>query len=117
VLEHFQHADCFVLGCKVAASGDRDGIPNVLAESMALGVPVIGTRVSGIPELVDHEQTGLLVDATKPDELAAALKRIVTDQPLRERIIPAARERVRQVFDNKQLIEELVTLYRNLTHL
>ena len=117
VLEHFQQADCFVLGCKVAASGDRDGIPNVLAESMAMGVPVIGTRVSGIPELVDHEQTGLLVDATKPEELAAALKRIVTDQPLRERIIPAARERVTQVFDNTKLIKELVVLYRNLTHL
>jgi glycosyltransferase involved in cell wall biosynthesis len=71
VLERFQQADCFVLGCKVAGSGDRDGIPNVLAESMALGVPVIGTRVSGIPELVEHEQTGLLVDATRPEELAA----------------------------------------------
>jgi glycosyltransferase involved in cell wall biosynthesis len=99
VLERFQHADCFVLGCKVAASGDRDGIPNVIAESMALGVPVIGTRVSGIPELVDHEETGLLVDAANPRELADALKRIVTDLPLRERVIPAARRRVTDVFD------------------
>lgn len=117
VLDRFQQADCFVLGCKVAQSGDRDGIPNVLAESMALGVPVIGTRVSGIPELVEHEETGLLVDASKPEELAAALKRIVTDHELRARVIPAARERVKEVFDNRKLITELVKLYRNLTRL
>ncbi len=107
VLERFQHADCFGLGCKVAASGDRDGIPNVIAESMALGVPVIGTRVSGIPELVDHEETGLLVDAANPRELADALERIVTDLPLRQRVIPAARQRVTDVFDNRKLIREL----------
>ena len=117
VLEKFQQADCFVLGCRIAGNGDRDGIPNVLAESMALGVPVVGTRVSGIPELVDHEHTGMLADASNPDELARTLQRIVTDQELREHIIPAARERVSQVFDNKQLIQELVTLYRDLTRL
>lgn len=117
VLEMFQKADCFVLGCRIAKSGDRDGIPNVLAESMALGVPVVGTRVSGIPELVEHEVTGMLADAGNPQEFAQTLKRIVTDQELRQRIIPAARERVSQVFDNKQLIEVLVALYRNLTKL
>ncbi len=117
VLEMFQQADCFVLGCRIAKSGDRDGIPNVLAESMALGVPVVGTRVSGIPELVEHEVTGMLADASNPQELAHTLKRIVTDQGLRQRIIPAAREQVSRVFDNKQLIEVLVALYRNLTKL
>ncbi len=117
VLEQFQGADCFILGCKIARNGDRDGIPNVLAESMALGVPVVGTRVSGIPELVEHEHTGMLADATRPQELAQTLKRIVTDQKLRDHIIPAARERVSQVFDNKQLIQDLVTLYRDLTKL
>jgi glycosyltransferase involved in cell wall biosynthesis len=117
VLKMFQQADCFVLGCRIARSGDRDGIPNVLAESMALGVPVVGTRVSGIPELVEHEQTGMLVEASDPRELAQTLKRVVTDSELRRRIIPAARDKVSQVFDNKQLIEVLVALYRNLTKL
>ncbi|KAB2888498.1 MAG: glycosyltransferase family 4 protein [Desulfobulbaceae bacterium] len=117
VLQHFRQADCFVLGCRIAKSGDRDGIPNVLAESMAIGVPVIGTRVSGIPELVEHERTGLLVDAAQPVELAAALRRIVTDIELRQQIIPAAREKVTEVFDNRRLIRDLVALYRQLTHL
>lgn len=117
VLREFQRTDCFVLGCRIAGNGDRDGIPNVLAESMALGVPVVGTRVSGIPEMVEHERTGLLVDASQPAELAAALRRAATDMALRERIIPAARDKVREVFDNRQLIRELVALYRSLTRL
>ena len=117
VLATFQQADCFVLGCRIAANGDRDGIPNVLAESMALGVPVVATRVSGIPELVDHEHTGMLADAGRPVEFARTLQRIVTDQVLRQHIIGAARERVSQVFDNRRLIQELVALYRDLTRL
>lgn len=117
VLNHFQGADCFVLGCKIAASGDRDGIPNVLAESMALGVPVVATAVSGIPELVRDQETGLLVDAANAEELAAALKRVVSDRELRDRVIAGARQKVAQVFDNKQLIGELVGLYRRLTSL
>lgn len=117
VLRHFQQADCFVLGCKIAASGDRDGIPNVLAESMALGVPVVVPPVSGIPELVRHEETGLLVDATDPAQLAAALRRMVTDRELRDRVISGARRKVAEVFDNKQLIGDLVALYRRLTSL
>jgi len=84
---------------------------------MALGVPVVGTWVSGIPELVEHEQTGMLVDASNPQELARTLKRIVIEEELRQRIIPAARERVSQVFDNKLLIEVLVALYRSHTKL
>jgi glycosyltransferase involved in cell wall biosynthesis len=101
----------------VAASGDRDGIPNVMAESMALGVPVVATRVSGIPELLEHGETGLLADATDPAEFAAALKRAVTDGALRARVIPAARQKVTDVFDNRKLIVELVELYRNQTNL
>ena len=63
VLAHYRRADLFVLGCEVAADGDRDGIPNVLFESMAMGVPVVTTGVSAIPELVEPGRTGLLVAA------------------------------------------------------
>lgn len=117
VIEQFKQTDCFVLACKIAQNGDRDGIPNVIAESMALGIPVISTPVSGVPEMITDGETGLLVDGANAQELAAALKRIVTDLPLRDRIIAKGKERVHQVFDNKQLIEELVALYRNLTNL
>lgn len=106
-------ADCFTLGCREAEDGDRDGIPNVVAEAMATGVPVAATDVSGVPELVAHEQTGLLCPANDVAAMAAMLKRILTDQPLRSKVIPAAREKVHAVFDNKALIRDLGAIYKS----
>ncbi len=94
VLEHYRRADLFVLGCEVAADGDRDGVPNVLFESMAMGVPVVATDVSAIPELVVPGVTGLLVPPQQPDALADAMQRMLTDAALRRQVIPAARARV-----------------------
>lgn len=118
VLAHYRAADCFVLGCRIGQDGDRDGIPNVLAESMAMGVPVVATDVSGIPELVTHELTGLLVsdqalqrEGASP--LAEALRRVLQDTELRRRLIPAARQRVQEIFDNRACIRELAEVYRH----
>ena len=113
VLEHYRTADLFVLGCEVASNGDRDGIPNVLMESMAMGVPVVATNISAIPELVKDRKTGLLAPASRPDKLAEAMQRMLTDTEMRNRVIPAARERVAQDFDNKRLIEDLAGVYRS----
>ncbi len=113
VLEHYQNSDLFVLGCEVAPSGDRDGIPNVLTESMAMGLPVIATNISGIPELVENEKTGLLVAPGQPDKLAENMLRLLTDGQLRNRVIAAGRQRVAREFDNRQLIRELAEIYRN----
>lgn len=112
VLKHYQQAHLFVLGCEVAANGDRDGIPNVLLESMAMGVPVVATDISAIPELVETEKTGILVPPGQPGQLAEAMIRMLTDTGLRSRVIPAARQRVLQDFDNKQLIHELAEIYK-----
>ena len=112
VREHYKQAHLFVLGCQVAPNGDRDGIPNVLFESMAMGVPVVATPVSAIPELVDTEKTGLLVEPAAPEKMAEAMLRLLTDDGLRARIIPAARQRVMHNFDNKTLVDGLATVYR-----
>jgi glycosyltransferase involved in cell wall biosynthesis len=112
VMAHFQMADLFVLGCEVASNGDRDGIPNVLLESMAMGVPVVATDISGIPELVESGKTGLLVPPGQPDKLAEAMLRMLTDPELRARVIPAAFERVVRDFDNQVLIQDLAEVYR-----
>jgi glycosyltransferase involved in cell wall biosynthesis len=113
VLEHYRQADLFVLGCEVAADGDRDGIPNVLLESMAMGVPVVATHISAIPELVETEKTGLLVAPGQPRQLAQAMQRMLTDGELRARVIPAARQRILQDFDNKVLIKQLADVYKS----
>jgi glycosyltransferase involved in cell wall biosynthesis len=112
VLDHYRTSDLFVLGCEVATNGDRDGIPNVLVESMAMGVPVVATDISAIPELVQDGQTGLLVPAGRPGELAAAMQRMLTDTELRHRVMPAACQTVAQDFDNRRLIQDLADLYR-----
>ena len=111
VLEHYKRAHLFVLGCEVAPNGDRDGIPNVLFESMAMGVPVVATRLSAIPELVETEKTGLLVAPGQPRQLAEAMLKMLTDEALRARVIPAARQRVMQDFDNKVLIKQLASIF------
>ncbi len=112
VLEHYKNADLFVLGCEVAPNGDRDGIPNVLMESMAMGLPVVVTDISGIPELVENERTGLLVPPREPDKLAGSMLRMLTDGELRHRVIAAGKQRVVREFDNRQLIQELAGMYR-----
>jgi glycosyltransferase involved in cell wall biosynthesis len=112
VLEHYRRADLFVLGCEVAANGDRDGIPNVLFESMAMGVPVVTTAVSAIPELVEPGKTGLLVPPGQPQALAEAMITMLADSGLRQRVISAARKRVLQDFDNRALIDRLAQIHR-----
>ncbi|CCH49052.1 Glycosyl transferase group 1 [Pseudodesulfovibrio piezophilus C1TLV30] len=111
VIRLLGNADCFTLGCREASDGDRDGIPNVVAEAMATGVPVVATDVSGVPELVEHESTGLLCPANDPKALAVILQRMLTDQTLRAQVIPAARDKVHAVFDNKKLIHDLGDIY------
>lgn len=111
VVHQFEQADAFVLGCRVMDNGDRDGIPNVMVESMAMHVPVVGTTVSGLPELVDHEKSGLLVPPDDPQAMAEALKKTLTDQEYRKKIIPAAHAKVHREFDNKALILELAKIY------
>ena len=73
----YQKASCFVLASEVAPNGDRDGIPNVLLEAMAVGLPVVATEVSGIPELVDSGENGLLVPEKEPWALAEAIETTV----------------------------------------
>ncbi|QLA17159.1 glycosyltransferase family 4 protein [Desulfolutivibrio sulfoxidireducens] len=112
VLDFYRAAHAFVLGCQVLPNGDRDGIPNVLVESMAMGVPVAATSVSAIPELVTEGETGLLVPPGDPEALAQAVHRLVTDAGLRGRIIPAAMEKVRRDFDNTVHTARLADIFR-----
>jgi len=82
-----------------------------LLESMAMGVPVVATDISAIPELVENGVTGLLVPPRQPDRLAEAMERMLTDRELRNRIIPAARQTVEKNFDNRQLVQDLAEIH------
>ncbi|WP_432736050.1 glycosyltransferase family 4 protein [Maridesulfovibrio sp. FT414] len=111
VLELYRKADLFAIGCEIAENGDRDGIPNVLAESMAMSVPVVATTVSGIPELIENGRTGLLVEPRDHESMAEAMEKMLTDQEFRKSVIPAAKQRVHEIFDNKYWINKLADVY------
>ena len=96
---HYLKATVFALPCVVAANGDRDILPNVLKEAMAVGVPVVTTRLEGIEELVMHEKTGLLSNPGDIEGLAQSLRRLLTDPELRHRLANQARRLIEERFN------------------
>jgi glycosyltransferase involved in cell wall biosynthesis len=110
LLELLAGCSVFALACRVTADGDRDGIPNVLVEAMAAGVPVVSTRVSGIPELVTDGVDGVLVEPDDPVAMADALGRLAVDDVARRRLATAGRRTVADRFDGDALARELAAL-------
>jgi glycosyltransferase involved in cell wall biosynthesis len=111
VLCRYRAADVFVLASRIAADGDRDGLPNVLVEAASQCLPSISTKVSGIPELLIEEENALLVEPENPVMLAQALARAICDPALRRRLGAAAEERVRRDFDHHRSIAQLKDLF------
>jgi glycosyltransferase involved in cell wall biosynthesis len=113
VIERYACASVFVQPSRIGHDGDRDGIPNVLLEAMAMQVAVVSTCVSGIPELVRHEDTGLLVEPDQAATLADAIARLLGDAALRARLGDAARRAVTAGFDNDRNLHLLRHLLEN----
>lgn len=112
VLATYRRADLFALACRVAADGDRDGLPNVLVEASSQGLACISTTVSGVPELIADGDNGLLVAPDDPQALATALERAIREPALRERLGQAAETRVRTQFDHLASVRQLRDLFR-----
>jgi glycosyltransferase involved in cell wall biosynthesis len=104
-------ATIFALPSLIAPSGDRDGIPVSLMEAMAAGAPVVSTRVSGIPELIEDEREGMLVAPQDRRALAAALARLLDDAALRRRLAAAARGKIEREFDAAREADKLLELF------
>jgi glycosyltransferase involved in cell wall biosynthesis len=85
VVEQLAAAEVFALAPRVLADGDRDGVPNVVLEAMAAGVPVVATAVSGLSEVITDRVSGRLVPPERPDLLADALDELLRDAGLRAR--------------------------------
>jgi len=86
--------------CIVGADGNRDGLPTVILEAMAIGTPCVSTDVTGIPEVVRHGETGKIVSQFDANGLAAALKELLDDRPLREKFALAGRKLIENEFDS-----------------
>jgi colanic acid/amylovoran biosynthesis glycosyltransferase len=95
----FREAAVVAAPCVIGADGDRDGLPTVLLEAMALGVPCVATDVTGIPELVRDGDTGLCVPQRDPPALADALQRLLDDADLRADLATRARRLIERDFD------------------
>lgn len=111
LIERYREAALFVLPCRIAKDGDRDGIPNVLLEAMAMRLPVVSTRVSGIPEVIEDGKNGLLVDQNSPGQLADAIGALLESSGLRARLGASGRETVSGMFSvdrNIRLICDLL---------
>jgi glycosyltransferase involved in cell wall biosynthesis len=98
VLDELRSADLFVLPSKIGKDGDRDGLPNVLMEAASQALPLLATRVSGIPELVESGQTGHLVEPGDPDALANAMRCLMQSPGQRQALGMAAASRIRAGF-------------------
>ncbi len=98
VLVWYRRADIFALACRVSVNGDRDGLPNVLLEALSQQLAVLSTKVSGIPELIDHGEHGVLVPERDIKALTRALERLIGDPDLRMRLGEAGSIRVREKF-------------------
>lgn len=111
VLEEFLQADLFVLSSQIAKNGDRDGVPNVLVESLAMGVPALSTKVSAIPELLHHRETGYLVEPENVPDLVDGIRTMLTDTALRTTVMENGRNFVEQHFDNKVQTKKLGAVF------
>jgi glycosyltransferase involved in cell wall biosynthesis len=111
VLELYRRAAVFCLPCVVASTGDRDGLPTSVLEAMALGVPVVTTAVNGLGELVVHEQTGLVVPERDPLALADALRRLLDDERLADRLATEGRQLVERSYSLERSVSSLRLLF------
>jgi glycosyltransferase involved in cell wall biosynthesis len=107
----YGQARVFALPCHVMADGDRDGFPNVLAEAMAMGVPVVSTRISGIPEMIDDGRHGLLVEPRDAPALAEALHCVLVDDALHAQLACDGRQRMVERFDSRRTTVALRDLF------
>ncbi len=108
VREWMDGLDAFVLACKQDANGDMDGIPVVLMEAMSQFVPVVSTRLSGIPELIVDGATGLLANPDDPADLAAQIDRLLDAPELQRELAGRAEAHVRAEFGQQVNVERLL---------
>ena len=111
VVDALRDADVFALTPFVTADGDRDGVPNVVVEALAAGLPVVATDVGGVAEAVVHGRNGLLAPAHDVAAVAEHLASLLRDPPRRRMMGARARETAERAFDVNRAAEQLVQVF------
>jgi glycosyltransferase involved in cell wall biosynthesis len=104
--------DVFAQPCVWSKDNDVDGTPRTLMEAMACGSPAVSTRLAGIPDIIEHERSGLLVEPEDAAGLADALARLITDRELADRLARGGREQILRKFRLDDCLEPLADLFR-----
>jgi glycosyltransferase involved in cell wall biosynthesis len=108
----FGRSDIFIFPSVIAKDGSRDVIPVAIMEAMAMGLPVVATNVGGIPELVEHKKTGILVLEKNAHELAVAIELLIKSEKLRKRLGRAGQEKVRDEFNLQINVKRKIELFK-----
>jgi glycosyltransferase involved in cell wall biosynthesis len=111
VIAAYGDSDVFVLPCRIAADGDRDGLPNVLMEAASHGLALVSTPVSGVTELIEDGITGCIIPPDDPAALAETMGRLIAEPLLRHRLGRAASRKVSAEFDHDKAILGLIGLF------
>ena len=111
IMRFYREADVFVMPSVTCADGHKDGIPVVLMEAMACGVPVISTTLSGIPELVDSGTNGILVPEKDPRALSGAIGRVLDDAAMRREFSAEGRKTIVAGFEIRDVARQLMELF------
>jgi glycosyltransferase involved in cell wall biosynthesis len=111
LLLEYRKADLFALACRIARDGDRDGLPNVLAEAQSQGLACLATRVSAIGELIRDQSTGVLVNEADTVAFAAALEALIRDAPRRRALGDAGQARLAREFSLEANFERLAAKF------
>jgi glycosyltransferase involved in cell wall biosynthesis len=109
----FMHTgDIYCLPCVWAEDGDIDGLPQMLMEAMACGLPAVSTRLVGIPDLCIHEKTGLLVEPGNVQQIADAIMRLHSNPAEAQTLARGARQWIQEKFDLATSLDPLIALFR-----
>lgn len=111
IKNYLSKATVFVMPCIIAPDGDRDGIPTVILEAMSMGIPVIASSVAGIPEVVIHKKTGLLVEPGSSVALSKALLKLIEEKDLRGTYGKKGAELIKEMFNRKKNVKKLAHLF------
>lgn len=111
VVELMKESTIFCLPCTTDIDGNRDALPTVIIEALALGLPVISTTISGVPEMIDHEKSGLLVEPDDPKSLADEMERLLGSRTLRTKLAAAGQKRAEEKFDLRKNAQSLLNLF------
>jgi glycosyltransferase involved in cell wall biosynthesis len=115
VIDLYRSSDLFVLPCRQASDGDRDGLPNVLMEAQSQGLACLSTDFSEIPELIVDGETGVLVPPGQAPPLTSAVEMLIRSPEQRSKLGLAGYRRVRSAFDSRSGIRKIAALLRQLS--